>query len=374
MAGIAALVGSAVAGAVPAAVAAASRKSGGRQKRRARARRTVSGPLARGQQRSDLKATMMPSSRRSRRRRGPRAGGTTVTDGQIQLAGSGTFKRVEAQNGYSGLLMGSSDFGIYGRADPMADYDNRTSLKVRGCGLFQVSIQADGKTAAAFNGVYWESLRPGVVDPRLQNFEKMFEGYAHRKLRFQYINNVGSPTVGAASVAFGVVDYDTSIDVTAPSQTQLLESPSSVLTPVWQPAEFTFSHKGGRVYSASLGEPDLSLEHQAYLGAVFNGNTTGGSTLAIGQIRVEYETDFYMPRMVDSSVPQRSIYFDEKGVGQFAPKTDPAASAASGSISTLVPPPLIRSEPTEDYVTVKTNPPSERSRSQPGNRLQPRAS
>lgn len=194
-----------------------------------------------------------------------------------------------------GFIIPRSHFGFAGKPQALADYDQDRAVRVTGCGLFFAPVTAGSATpAAGFGGgtTYWVGITPTDIDPRLANIEKIFQFYAIRELRLSYIPAVGATT--AVQVALGIAqDTQIQIAIPAPTQSQVLELNTSILTPAWQVATMTYTHRGTKLfncYAAAAEENDTKL--QASLTAVLLGAI---ASTTYGQLYVEYIVDFYEP-------------------------------------------------------------------------------
>jgi hypothetical protein len=126
----------------------------------------------------------------------------------------------------------------------------------------------------------------------LSNVEKIFQFSAIREARVTYVPAVGATT--AVQVALGIAqDAEMENAIPTPTQAQTLELNTSILTPAWQVATMTYTHRGTKLwecYNASAEELDTGT--QAVICAVLLGAST---SVTYGQLYVEYVVDFYEP-------------------------------------------------------------------------------
>jgi hypothetical protein len=195
-----------------------------------------------------------------------------------------------------GFVIPRAHFGFSGQPQKMADYDSDRAVRITGCGLYNQAVIAGSSTPAAGFGStaqYWRPITPAFVDPRLSNIEKVFQFYAFREVRVTYVPAVGATTVG--QLALGIAQ-DSELSVGAfptPTQTQVLELNTSILTPMWQVATMTYTHTGVKLWEcyASAGE-EADTGFQGEMAAVLLG---GIASTTYGQLYVEYIVDFYEP-------------------------------------------------------------------------------
>jgi hypothetical protein len=253
---------------------------------------------------------------KQRRKRGPRRGTTvrnlgsvgsqdygprTSNASQLGVQGrtvtSATFVSAPATEGF---VIPRAHFGFNGRAQKMADYDDDRSVRVTGCGLFSFPITAGSSNATAgFGGTvtFWENLTPLSLDPRLTNIEKIFQFYAIREMRATYVPAVGSATTGQLALCVAQ-DSELSGAFATPTASQVLEFNTSVMTPVWQVATMTYTHRGTKLWESDSSAESALNRFQAIIGAVLVG---GVASTMYGQLFVEYVVDFYEPMPVVAS-------------------------------------------------------------------------
>jgi len=198
-----------------------------------------------------------------------------------------------------GTTFPRSFFGFGGRAQALTDQDPEQSVRVMGRDLFDLPIKAGSSTAAAGfggTGTYYANVAPLEISARLANLEELFIFYAIRHLRIFY-----APATASTSTAQIAIGYTTELDVVqgsiaAPTQTQVMEMESSVLSSAWQPFVFEMKHEGTRLYLTSTvdtpSEPEVAVEFQGALACTL---LNGVASTVYGQLWVEYIIDFYKP-------------------------------------------------------------------------------
>jgi hypothetical protein len=215
---------------------------------------------------------------------------------------SGPTKGVASVPSSVGMILPRSSFQRGGRAQAMADQDSGSSERITGCDLYSLPIKSGSSTpAAGFGGTaaYWSAITPSIISTRLGAIEEMYQWYAFRRIKFHYVPNTGTGTVG--SVALGVTtDWEESVSFATPTQQQTLEFNPSVLTPVWAMATMELQHKGSKLFEcyAANGESE-DTRYQAQICAVILG---GVASTVYGQLWIEYELDFYQQSPLLSSV------------------------------------------------------------------------
>jgi hypothetical protein len=206
-----------------------------------------------------------------------------------------------------GMAMPRSLFGFGGRAQPVADYDPDSSLRITGRDLFYAPIQAGSANAdAGFGGtaVFYTVISPKEVADRLLNIEEIFQWYAIRELRIAYAPATGSTSTVQVSLGY-LNNVNIASDITTPTQTQVLEMQPAALFPAWQPAEITVLHRGTKLCSTSKENQDssnLATYFQGFLASTLL-NAVAGTVY--GQLWMEYVVDFYQPCPILSTVSRR---------------------------------------------------------------------
>jgi len=232
--------------------------------------------------------------RRSRRPRGPR-GDVRATGGS-----TGTGSRVVGAPSSVGVVTSNSYFKMDGKAQQNAEISGMgDSCRVVGCDLFGTAIATGaGSATAPLAGATGIVLTPNNISPRLRNMEELYQYYAIRKLRMEYMPMC--PTTTSGAVALGLAQNSLNVaSVTYTTQQQVLETTPSVLAPVWQAASTEYTHTGTKLwYTSSSSVGDSSEADQLVLLAVI---ANGLISTGYGQIRLEYTIDFYKPTPVESS-------------------------------------------------------------------------
>lgn len=195
-----------------------------------------------------------------------------------------------------GTTFPRSFFGFVGPAQHLTDQDPEQSVRVTGRDLFDLPIKSGSGTAAAgFGGtaVYYANVAPIEISPRLANLEEMFIFYAIRHLRIFY-----APATASTSTTQIALGYTTEADVIvdaipAPTQAQVMEMESSVLSSAWQPFVFEMKHEGTRLYlTSTVSGQATDIEFQGALACTL---LNGVASTTYGQLWVEYVVDFYKP-------------------------------------------------------------------------------
>jgi len=200
-----------------------------------------------------------------------------------------------------------SSFAFGGRAQEIADYDFGGSLRVVGRDLFYAPIETSGGSAAGFDGAYYANVTPMEISDRLENVEKIFQWYAIRHLRVYYAPATGSTSTVQIALGF-LSNYNVVFDVTAPSQTQVLEMEPAALFPAWQPACIDLMHRGTKLFSCEAVKEGVSNYIDYIQGAlVCTLLNAAESATVYGQLWVEYTVDFYQPTPILGSIARVSV-------------------------------------------------------------------
>lgn len=194
-----------------------------------------------------------------------------------------------------------------GRVQKTADYDSSDgSLRVEFSDLLGTLVKAGSTTASAgFGGTatYLVGLSPAAISPRLEQFEEIFEFYAFRKFRVEYIPLSGSTT--AVGVNMGITNnIDSSSDWGIPTAQQMLELRPSMATMAWQNSAMEYSHTGTRLWATSrtgTASPDASEYQQGAILCSLDGSPVAGTTY--GKVRITGIVDFYKEEPVDTTSP-----------------------------------------------------------------------
>lgn len=198
-----------------------------------------------------------------------------------------------------GVVVGTSDFRISGNPSANADYSVARGMRIHGTGLITGSVTSPTSGNSGFVGNYYAIQTPYRLDPRLGNFQQIFQFYAFRSIKFTYVPNVSTNTNGSVALAWSA-DSQESTFITTPTQQTVLEFSSSMLTPVWQRSSFQMNHTGSKLWesgNAATESPDSKV--QGALICVLNG---APASTQLGLIYVEYVVDFYEPTPVNASV------------------------------------------------------------------------
>lgn len=187
----------------------------------------------------------------------------------------------------------SNSFDVTGKAVPIADYDNRGSVRISGDGIIQQTI-----SSAASGNTGWNTpsqnlfVAPtalfGVTD-RLSSFEVVFDHFAFRRLWLRYIPNCSTTT--ALTVFLG---YTREVDsLTTATLNNIMDYNPSVSFPAWGSGELKYEDfKGTKLFdTSSTGQSDSSEYRQGTLVCIVN---PGSANLGVvGLVRASYVCDFY---------------------------------------------------------------------------------
>jgi len=207
-----------------------------------------------------------------------------------------------------GTIIPQNRFTFGGRPQMIADYDTDRGLRVQGSSLFAVNIAGNmsdqgGFAVAAriapFISTFYFPLIPQNIDVRLATIAEVFQFYAFRKLRINYIPVVGTQTTN--NVALGITqDLTFPAQYTTPTQQQLLNLSDSLTTPVWNAANLDFTHVGSKLWNTNqnnllgdgIGAPDVL---QAILcSSLFTSSAT--TFVYYGTLWIDYVCDLYEPQ------------------------------------------------------------------------------
>lgn len=207
-----------------------------------------------------------------------------------------------------GLTAPRSLFGFGGAAQAIADYDPDASLRVRGRDLFYLPIKSGSSTpAAGFGGTatYYALVTPREISNRLENIEEIFQYYAIRKMRVYYAPATGSTSTVQIALGY-LANYGITYDITAPTQSQVLEMSPAALFPAWQPAMIEVLHRGTKLFSCDDNAAYIS--NDAYQGVLACTILNGSASVTYGQLWIEFVTDFYQPCPIlgDVSVAEKA--------------------------------------------------------------------
>jgi len=238
---------------------------------------------------------------RRRRRENQRLTQGQGSDRQGRVSGSTSSQpMIVSQPTSVGTVIPKSTFAMCGQPNVSADQDRNRGLKVRGTGLFSAAVATGAGSAVSgwAGGTAWEALTPSKLEPRLVNFETIFNWYCIRSCRFTYIPACSSSTSGA--LAIGVTtDYQESVEFANPTTMQVLELDSAVMTPVWQPASVLLVNRGSKLYETYASAESADTRCQ---GAIAASLSNANVSTTYGYVYVEYEVDFYEPTPVQTSV------------------------------------------------------------------------
>jgi len=216
-----------------------------------------------------------------------------------------------------GMISANNSFMIAGQADSNADFDRRGSLKIRGSSLMNVTAQAAASTlsvlfdnaSSTYSRAWAISLKR--LSGRAQLFEEMYGYYCYRHLKVRYIPQVSvQSSASSNSIVFGITaDAGAIVDIGTGSLTcnNILDCPQSVFSPVWDPCEMEYDHRGSFVATTSAGSSADGPQVHLYLLGVLNGISPAGVTTNYGSFWVDWEVDFYQPAMVDTSAIDRPL-------------------------------------------------------------------
>jgi len=227
---------------------------------------------------------------------------------------------------------------VVGSAQQLTDIGGmHDNCRVIGSDLFTIFAAANGTTNAGLTGgVYETDLTPGVISPRLLNFQEMYQYYAIRELRVCYTNDVPSTTAG--SIAVGIQQCSASSTASATwTQQQVLELTPSYKTAVWEPESCVYRHTGTKLWTGTTNaSTPLEDSKQIQLVAALNAVLTAAT---FGSFWLEYIIDFYKPTPIQISPSLRIAELAERyGVKIAILATEPDASSSSSSLQPPPPP------------------------------------
>jgi hypothetical protein len=203
-----------------------------------------------------------------------------------------------------GVTMSRSTFGFAGPAQQLSDHDPGNSLRVAGRDLFYAPITG-GAGTQGFDDVYYTAIAPTEMAARLSNIETIFQYYAIRQLRIMYAPATGSTST--VQIALGYVsNYNVTSNITAPTQTQVLEFEAAALFPAWQPASIDVLHRGTKVWYTSSTAPAALPYSEFFQGALACVLLNGVDETVYGQLWLDYVVDFYAPCPI-LTAPTRSL-------------------------------------------------------------------
>jgi hypothetical protein len=196
-----------------------------------------------------------------------------------------------------GFVISPSSFRMTPNAQRITDQDGTNSVRVEGNDIFASAIIAGSSDATAGFGStanFSRALRPSAVSIRLQTFESLYSYYAFRRVKFIYNPQVGTSTAVNLALSYSPNPADASDGtLTVVTQTEAMEMPCGVMTPVWSPASFEMKFTGTKLYvTTSTTQSTTLIDYaQGALFAVLGG--TPVSSTQYGLISVEYVIDFY---------------------------------------------------------------------------------
>lgn len=168
------------------------------------------------------------------------------------------------------------------------------SERVSFCDIFSTAVQAGSATTTdGFGGTstYSANLSPTGISPRLQQLEELYQFYAFRKLKIEYLPVCGSTT--AVGVNLGIdQNADNVNNVAPPTVQQLMEYRPSMGGQAWQVMEMTYLHTGSKLWATtSSGSGDASEYAQGLLQCILDG--TPVASTKYGKLRISGICDFY---------------------------------------------------------------------------------
>jgi hypothetical protein len=210
-----------------------------------------------------------------------------------------------------GVVYPRASFTRGGKAQALTDQDSAGSERISGCDLFgptvdsavtSGNIQFSTVFSSGLSNLQAAPITPSTISARLQAIEEMYQWWAIRRIKFTYIPNVGSTTVG--SVALGcLTDVAQLIAglLTAPTQQEVLELNPAMLIPVWGSSAMELLFRGTKLHASynSGADEDTDSLYQAALIISGIGPVTATK---LGQIWVDYDIDFYQQTPLLSGV------------------------------------------------------------------------
>lgn len=207
-----------------------------------------------------------------------------------------------------GVVLPKSSFNIVGRPQAVADYSTTRGVRVSGTGLtnfwaIQASTGTGLFTEPGFSALgptgrintWYVPLIPTNVDPRLGTLASTFQFFSFRSLTLTYVPACGTNTVN--SIAFGVAqDAELFLRFPQPSQQQILEVNSAVLTPFWQTASVTYNHSGTKLWNTALPDSgETGIANDFYQGQMMGAANQAAEVGVRGYFFVTYVLDLYEP-------------------------------------------------------------------------------
>jgi hypothetical protein len=248
--------------------------------------------------------TKVVKSQRRQRKLLPPTGGVT----KLRAPRATRFTNVVSAPSAIGAILPRSSFTIGGGAQANSEYDSKNSIRITGCDLYSLPIQAGSiTTGAGFGGTatFISALTPGVISERVTAMASIFQWYAFRRVAVKYIPTCGSGTGVSLALGFStdLAAANNSAGTYAPDQQEVMEFNPAVLTPVWVCAEMDIINRGSKCFqvSADAGDDPESSDstHQGYLIASLLGATPSA---VYGQLWIEYTLDLYQPCPQQTSI------------------------------------------------------------------------
>lgn len=182
-----------------------------------------------------------------------------------------------------------------GKVQAHADQDpSAGSERVSFCDMFSTIVQAGSVTATGgFGGTatYFKNLSPSQLSPRLTQLEELYEYYAFRRLKIEYLPIVGTATNVAVNLG---IDSNVASDANfaTPVPQQVLEFRPSMGGIAWQVMEMEYKHTGSKLWACTtVGESDVSNYAQCVLYCVLDGSPA--TSVGYGKLRISGIIDFY---------------------------------------------------------------------------------
>lgn len=175
--------------------------------------------------------------------------------------------------------------------------DNEHSVRLSGCQYFSDLTVFTGSTAPSGlnrGGVFL--ITPQFFGGRLTTLANLFQFFKFRRIRIVYV-----PTTPTTAPGSSIIYYSSNNDVSAAQNgvaelTIASSLDSFVSTPVWHEASMDLDlSESLPMYSCVPG----SVEESSLQGVLCTGasNITAGSTLVLGQLFMQFEIDFFHPRI-----------------------------------------------------------------------------
>jgi hypothetical protein len=216
-----------------------------------------------------------------------------------------------------GFTAPRSYFRTNANPQKLAEQDSKGAVRVQGCALYGSGITtysaagglveqgAFGSSTTVNRG--YSVIAPTEIDPRLAAVSQTYQYYAFRKIVLKYIPFVGTSTNGGLYMAiakdaeqaesnFNIVGASTGNSGGTPQD--VLDYDPSLMSAIWQPAEFTFTHTGTELWETyPNGEEPLLRKLQAAIVAIVeqSGTIPTNTSTVFGHLWLEYEVDFYIP-------------------------------------------------------------------------------